>query len=109
MNLGRVETIETGLTNGHPPVKLTGKITLGTSCVVNGLLTLNKETGSFEAYQATSDNAVISLEEITETTSNAVILLHGTFDASLVKKANGDSLTTLELAAVQGKSQIYFV
>ena len=108
-DLGRVETIEIGATNGHPAVKVTGKINLNTVCCVNGLLTLNKTTGKFEAYQTTSDNAVIALEEIKETTTNAVVLLHGTFDSSLVRKANGDNLTTLELAAVQSKSQIYFV
>lgn len=103
----KIETEDTGLTNGHPAVIIAGKIKAGTVCKVNGLLSLDETTGTFEPYN--SGAACIALEPITEKTTSAAVLLHGTFDGSAVVKANGDVLTIAELAAVQKQSHIYFV
>jgi hypothetical protein len=80
-----------------------------TECAVNGLLSLNKTTGEFEAYSfsAPSGAACIALEKLLS--AAAKVLLHGTFDGSIAVKPGGDPLTAVELAAVQANSQIYFV
>ena len=112
MKIGTIDTEGTGLTNGHPAVIIAGKIKEGTVCNVNGLLSLDKTTGEFEAYDftAASGAACIALESIVATPSGSIkVLLHGTFDSAVVVKANGNFLTSAELAAVQANSQIYFV
>ena len=110
MNIGRIEVEGTGLTNGHPPVIISGKIKSGSLCKMNGLLSL-KNTGEFEAYDfsAPGGSACIALDEITEKTTAARVLLHGVFNADQVVKANGDAISALELAFTQLNSQIYFV
>jgi hypothetical protein len=111
MNIGTIKAEGTGLTNGHPAVIISGKIKQGTVCKVNGLLSLDEATGEFEAYEfdAGPGAACAALEPIGAGTTNAAILLHGTFDAAAAVKANGDPLTAAELAAAQKHSQIYFV
>ena len=107
MKAGKIEAEETGLTNGHPAIIISGKMKTGTVCKVNGLLMLDAATGAFEAH--TSGAACIALEPITASTENAAVLLHGTFNRDAVVKANGTALTAAELAAVQKASQIFFV
>jgi len=111
MKLGTIEVEGTGLTAGHPPIIISGKIKAGTVCAVNGLLTLDNTTGEFEAFDFNTlgASACIALEKITETTTAAKVLLHGTFDGTQAVKADGSPLTTVELAAVQANSQIFFV
>ncbi len=107
MNIGTINTEETGLANGHPAVIIAGKIKTGTVCKVNGLLSLDETTGEFEVYA--SGAACIALEPITEETTSAKVMLHGVFDGSAVVKTNGNALTIAELAAVQKQSHIYFI
>jgi hypothetical protein len=113
MKTGTIEVEGTGITNGHPAVIIAGKIKVLTDCKVNGLLSLDESTGEFEAYSfsAPSGAACVALEKIASGSSSgtAKVLLHGTFDGSLVVKPGDDPLTNLELAAVQANSQIYFV
>jgi hypothetical protein len=113
MKIGTIEVEGTGLTNGHPAVITAGKIKALTACEMNGLLPLDESTREFEAYSfdAPSGAACIALEEITTGSSSAAakVLLHGTFDGSIVVKPGGDPLTAAELAAVQANSQIYLV
>jgi len=111
MKLGTIEVEGTGLTAGHPPVIISGKMKEGTSCAVNGLLSLDKETGKFEAYDLNDPDgaAHIALETITPSKTAAKVLLHGTFDGGTAVKADGSPLSAVELAAVQANSQIYFV
>ena len=111
MNIGTIEAEGTGLTNGHPAVIISGKIKEGTLCKMNGLLSLDKTTGEFEAYDfsAPSGAACVSLDTITASTTAARVLLHGTFDGSEAVKADGSPLSAAELASVQANSQIYFV
>jgi len=111
MNIGSIEVKGTGLTNGHPAVIISGKMAAGTVCAMNGLLSLDKTTGVFEAYDfdAPSGAACIALDTIMESTTAARVLLHGTFDGVMAVKADGASLNAVELAAVQANSQIYFV
>jgi hypothetical protein len=111
MKIGSIEAKETGLTNGQPAVIVSGKIKQGTVCAVNGLLMLDETTGEFEAHDLSrgSGTAYITLEPIAAETENAAVLLHGTFDGAAVVKADGSALTSEELAAVQKRSQIYFV
>jgi hypothetical protein len=108
--IGTIEIEGTGLTNGHPPIIISGKIKSGTVSKVNGLLTL-KNTGEFEAYDFNEPggNACISLDEITAETTAARVLLHGTFSADKAVKADGSAMSALELAFIQLNSQIYFV
>ena len=110
MNVGRIEIDGTGLTNGHPPVIITGKIKPGTVSKINGLLSL-KNTGEFEAYDFTSPSgaACIALDEITAETTAARVLLHGTFNADKAVKADGSAMSAAELAFIQLNSQIHFV
>jgi hypothetical protein len=124
-NLGTIKIEETGLTNGHPAVIISGKIKPGTACKTNGLLMLDESTGQFTAYDFTppgivvddttipvnSGAAYIALEPIpsAETITYARVLLHGTFNRDQVIKADGSALSPAELAAVQKRSQIYFV
>ena len=109
--IGTIEIDGTGLTNGHPPVIITGKIKDGTVCKINGLLSLDKTTGEFEAYDFTAPSgaACIALDEITAETTAARVLLHGTFNADKTVKADGSAMSAAELASVQANSQIYFV
>jgi hypothetical protein len=111
MKIGTIEVEGTGLTNGHPAVIISGKMAPGTICAMNGLLSLDKATGEFEAYNFTTPSgaACIALEPITAATTAAKVLLHGTFDGGMAAKANGSALTAAELAAVQTNSQIFFV
>jgi len=113
MNRGTIEIEETGLTNGHPAVIISGKIKEDTACRMNGLLSLDETTGEFEVYDFDdpSGTACVALEPIATdaTTAAAKVLLHGTFAGDMVVKADGSPLTALELAAVQANSQIYFV
>ena len=111
MKIGTVEAEGTGLTNGHPPVIVSGKIKPGTVCKTNGLLSLDEATGEFEAFDfnAPGGAACIALTPVADGAANAAVLLHGTFDATAAVKANGDPLTAAELAAAQSNSQIYFV
>ena len=107
MKIGRIETEETRLTNGHPAVIISGKIKPGTTCKANGLLMLDAATGMFEAHA--SGAACIALEPVAADTEKAAVLLHGTFNADAVVKADGTALTAAELAAVQKAGQIFFV
>lgn len=110
MKIGTIEIEGTGLTNGHPPVIISGKIKAGTVCKINGLLSLNNATGEFEAFNfAAPGAACIALETITESTGAAKVLLHGTFAGDQAVKADGSPMTAAELSAVQANSQIYFV
>jgi hypothetical protein len=113
MNTGIIKVEETGLTNGHPAVIISGKIKAGTACKANGLLSLDKTTGEFEAYNfvTPSGAACIALEPIATYTDPAAarVMLHGTFSGDKAVKADGSPLTAVELAAVQANSQIYFV
>ena len=111
MNVGRIEVEGTGLTNGHPPVIISGKIRTGSVCKMNGLLSLDKTTGEFEPYDFTTPggSACVSLDEIKAETTAARVLLHGAFNADQAVKADGSHMTAAELAAVQANSQIYFV
>jgi hypothetical protein len=111
MDLGRIEIEGTGLTKGHPPVIISGKIKEGSVCKINGLLSLDKTTGEFEPYNFTTPGgyARIALDDISASTTTARVLLHGTFNADEAVKANGDKLSAAELAAVQENGQIYFV
>ena len=113
MNIGTITAEGSGLTNAHPPVIISGKIKAGTECKMNGVLTLDKSTGEFEAYDFDSTTRAgaffIALEPVAAESSGARVLLHGTFDGAAVVKANGDALSAAELAAVQSGSQIYFV
>jgi len=111
MKVGSINTEGTGLTNGHPPIIISGKIADGTVCAINGLLSLDKTTGEFEEYDLDdpSGAACIALETITSQNGAAKVLLHGTFDGDMVVKANGNHLTAIELAAIQANSQIFFV
>jgi len=113
MNMGSIKIEETGLTNGHPAVIISGTIKEGTVCETNGLLSLNKAAGKFEAYDFTgaSRAACIALEPIAAYSADgaAKVLLHGTFNGDKVVKADGNPLTAAELAIVQTDSQIYFV
>ena len=97
MNIGTIEVEGTGLTNGHPPVIISGKIKAGTVCAMNGLLSLDKTTGEFEAYTVAAE------------TGAAKVLLHGTFNGDTAVKADGAALSAAELAAVQSNSHIFFV
>jgi hypothetical protein len=124
-NLGSVQTEETGLANGHPAVIISGEIKPGTECKTNGLLMLEESTGQFTAYDFTppgividdvtipadSGAAYIALEPVPSagTATYAKILLHGTFNSGKVTKADGAALSPAELAAVQKRSQIYFI
>jgi hypothetical protein len=123
-HLGSVQIEETGLSNGHPAVIISGKIKSGTECKTNGLLMLD-ESGQFTAYDFTppgiviedvtipvnSGAAYVALEPIPSagTGTYAKVLLHGTFNGDKVTKADGSALSPAELAAVQKRSQIYFV
>lgn len=111
MKIGAIEVEETGLTSGHPPVIIAGKMAENTVCAMNGLLSLNKTTGEFEAYNfaTPSGAACVALQPITAATGAAKVLLHGTFNGDMALKANGSALAAAELAAVQANSQIYFV
>jgi len=111
MKIGTIEVEGTGLTNGHPPVIISGKMKEGTVCAMNGLLSLDKTTGKFEAFDfnAPGPAACIALETVTESTGAARVLLHGTFDGALAVKADGSPMTAAELAAAQSNSQIFFV
>ena len=111
MKIGTIEAEGTGLTNGHPPVIISGKMKAGTVCAMNGLLSLDTATGKFEAFDfnAPGRAACIALETITESTGAAKVLLHGTFAGDQAVKADGSPMTAAELAAVQANSQIYFV
>ena len=111
MNTGTIKVEETGLTNGHPAVIISGKIKEGTACKANGLLSLDKTTGEFEAYNfaAPPGAACIALEPIAVNTTAAKVLLHGTFSGDQAVKADGSPMTAIELAAVEANSQIYFV
>lgn len=111
MKLGTIEVEGTGLTAGHPPVIISGKIKSGTVCAMNGLLSLDNTTGEFEPFNfdAPDGAAYITLETITESKTAAKVLLHGTFDGTQAVKADGSPLTTEELAAVQVNSQIFFI
>jgi len=111
MKIGNIEIEGTGLTNGHPPVIISAKLKEGTVCAMNGLLSLDNTTRKFEAFDFNTlgGSACIALEAITETKTVAKVLLHGTFDGSMIVKADGSSLSADELAAVQANSQIYFV
>ena len=111
MNIGTIKIEGTGLTNGHPPVIISGKIAAGTVCKMNGLLSLDKTTGKFIAYDfvTPSGAACIALDEIMAETTGARVLLHGTFNADKAVKADGSLMSAVELAAVQANSQIYFV
>ena len=124
-NLGSIQTEETGLTNGHPAVIISGKIKPGTECKTNGLLMIDESSGQFTAYDfappgivvddvtipVNSGSAYIALESIPSagTATYAKVLLHGTFNGDKVTKADGSALSSAELAAVQKRSQIYFV
>jgi hypothetical protein len=124
-NLGSIQTEETGLTDGHPAVIISGKIKPGTECKTNGLLMLDESTGQFTAYNFTppgivvdnvtipvnSGAAYIALEPIPSagTVTYAKVLLHGAFNGDMVTKADGSALSPAELAAIQKRSQIYFV
>jgi len=113
MNLGTITVEGSGLTNGHPPVIISGKIKEGTECAMNGILTLDKTTGEFEAYNfdstARSGAAYIAIDPISAVTTGTRVLLHGTFDGTAAVKADGTALTAAELAAIQASSHIYFV
>lgn len=111
MKVGSIVIEGTGLTNGHPPVIISGKIKAGSACKINGLLSLDKTTGEFEPYNFTTPggSARIALDEITADTTAARVLLHGTFSADEAVKADGSKMNAEELAAVQENSQIYFV
>jgi len=111
MKIGTIEVEGTGLTNGHPPIIISGKMKTGTVCAMNGLLSLDKTTGNFEAFNFNTPGAgaCIALETITESKTAAKVLWHGTFDGNMIVKADGSSLTAEELAAVQTNSQICFV
>jgi hypothetical protein len=111
MKIGTIEVEGTGLTAGHPPVIISGKMKQGTVCAVNGLLSLDNKTGEFEAYDfdALGGAACIALEKITESTGAAKVLLHGTFAGDQAVKADGSPMIAADLAAVQANSQIYFV
>lgn len=111
MNIGTIEIEGTGLTNGHPAVIVSGRIKTGTICAVNGLLSLNTTTGKFEAFDTVEESgaACIALEPVTIKSTVAKVLLHGTFDGSVVVKADGNALSSVELAEIQKNSQIYFV
>jgi hypothetical protein len=124
-NLGSVQIEETGLTNGHPAVIISGKIKPGTECKTNGLLMLDESIGQFTAYDFTppgivianvtvpvdSGAAYIALEPIPSAgiITYAKVLLHGAFNGDKVTKADGSALSPGELSAVQKRSQIYFV
>jgi len=113
MNIGTITAEGSGLTNAHPPVIISGKIKEGTECQMNGILTLDKTTGEFEAYDFSAAARVgafyVALEPVTAESTGAKVLLHGTFDGAAAVKADGDALTAAELAAVQENSQIYFI
>jgi hypothetical protein len=113
MKVGTIEIEGTGLTNGHPSVIIAGKIKALTECAVNGLLSLNKTTGEFEAYSfsAPSGAACIALEKIAAGSSPAAakVLCTELLTEGIAVKPGGDPLTAAELAAVQSNSQIYFV
>jgi hypothetical protein len=111
MKIGTVEAKETGLTNGHPAVIVSGKMQQGTACAANGLLMLDKTSGEFEAYyfSAVPERAYVALDPVEPGTAFAKVLLHGTFDGNAVVKADGSALIPEELATVQENSQIYFV
>jgi hypothetical protein len=124
-NLGSIEIEETGLTGGHPAVIISGKIKPGTECKTNGLLMIDESSGQFTAYDfappgividvvtipVNSGAAYIALEPIPSagTVTYAKVLLHGTFNGDMVTKADGSALSPAELAAVQKRSQIFFV
>jgi hypothetical protein len=112
--MNRIETEETGLANGHPAVIVTGKIAQGTVCPANGLLMLDETSGAFAVYDfapeaGDSGPAYAALETISATATNAKVLLHGTFNADMAVKADGSALTAAELAALQKRSQIFFI
>jgi hypothetical protein len=111
MKIGTIKVEETGLTNGHPAVIISGKIKEGTVCKANGLLQLDETTGEFEAYNfaTPSGAACVALEPVTAETAAAKVMLHGTFSGDKAVKADGSPLSAAELAAVQANSQIYFV
>jgi hypothetical protein len=111
MKIGTIKVEETGLTNGHPAVIISGKIKPGTVCKTNGLLMLDETTGEYEPYDFTAESgaACIALEPVTPETTGAALLLHGTFNGDAVLKADGTALTTAELITVQKHSNIYFV
>ena len=110
MNIGTITAEGTGLTNGHPPVIITGKIKAGTVCAMNGLLSFN-ETGEFEAFDLNGPNwyACVALEPITESTTAAKILLHGTFNSDMAVKADGTPPSAKEIAVAQSNGHIIFV
>ena len=78
---------------------------------MNGLLSLDKATGEFEAYNAAAPSgaACIALGPVAAETTAAKVLMHGTFNGDMATKADGTALSAAELAAVQSNSHIFFV